>query len=304
VKIRLTLKELGRLAVDEIGFCNGIYWKNVVGSRVPEGCITASCRLAYIIFSGFAPAQRFATLLDQKQVERLPRTAIRSVAAEHQGVKIVGVAAIAVLSPNRVHATGIQSAPRMDDQPGYQRFFKQLATRGAPQRPWWDHELGDDLDGIGVEMSDLLPGREYAERQADEALERELDRLEAEYDEKLWWHGTPGRRSKYAPKLGSVRELFAYARKQELSPEEFARRNKKHQTEQWLNEQRGRDRQRKAELDADQAEVAAALHTPRPGVAHPSDENWLATEAALKARRGLRVVYRDASPKPQRQRSA
>jgi hypothetical protein len=304
VKIRSTLKELGTLAVDEIGFCNGIYWKSAVGSRVPEGHITANCRLAYIIFSGFAPAQRFATLLDRRQVERLPRETIRSVVAEYGGVKVVGVAVIAVLSPNREHATGIQRAPRMDDQPGYHRYFRQRAARGTPQRPWWDHDLGDDIDGRGFDVSDLQPGREYAERQADEELERELDRLEAEFDEKLWWYGTPGRRSKYPPQLGSVRELFAYARKQELDLEEFARRNRERQAEQWLTAEYGRERSHRQELDADQDEVAAALHTPRPGIAHQADQDWLTTEQVLKARKGLRAVYRDAVPRPRRQRSA
>jgi septal ring factor EnvC (AmiA/AmiB activator) len=106
------------------------------------------------------------------------------------------------------------------------------------------------------------------------------------------------------PKLGSVRELFAYARKQELSPEEFARRNKERQAEQWLNEQHQRDRKRLQELDADQAEIAAALHTARPGTAHSADEDWLATEEGLRACKGLRVVYRDAAPQPRRRRSA
>jgi hypothetical protein len=304
VKIRYTLKELGKLAVDEIGFCNGIYWKSVTRSRVPEGQLTARCRLAYVIFSGFAPAQRFATLLDYRGVERLPREAIRSVVVEQGGVKIVGVAVIAVISPNRDHAIGIQRAPQMDEQPGYHRFFRQFATRSAPQRPWWDHELGDDFDDVDSDVHDLRPGRDYAERQADEALERELDRLEAAYDEKLWWYGKPGRRTKYAPKLGSVRELFTYARKRELDPEEFARRNKERQAEQWFATERQRDRQRQVALDADQAEITAALHTPRPGIAHAADEQWLTTESALKARKGLRVVYGDAVPQPRRRRSA
>jgi hypothetical protein len=103
---------------------------------------------------------------------------------------------------------------------------------------------------------------------------------------------------------GSVRELFAYARRQELDPEEFARRNREKQAERWLSEQRTRDRQRQQELDADHAEVAAALHTPRPGVARAADEDWLVTEEALKARKGLRVVYRDAAPRPRWRRSA
>ena len=304
MKIRYTLKELGKLAVDEIGFCNGIYWKSVTGSRVPEGRITANCRLAYVIFSGFAPAQRFVTLLDRKHVERLPREAIRSVIAECGDVKVVGVAAIVVVSPNCDRATGIQRAPRMDQQPGYHRYFRQLAARSATQRPWWDHELGDDLGDAGVEIHDLQPGREYAERQADEALERELDRLEAEYDEKLWWYGDTRRRAKYAPKLGSVRELFAYARKQELDPEEFARRNRERQAEQWLATERQRERSRQQALDADQAEIAASLRTPRPGTTHAADQDWLVTEEALRARRGLRVVYRDAAAPPRRRRSA
>jgi hypothetical protein len=304
VRIRTTLKKLGKLAVDEIGFCNGIFWKSVVGSRVPDGGVSANCRLAYVIFSGFAPAQRFATLFDHQRAERLPRSAIRLVVAEHGGVRLVGVAVVAVISPNRDQATGIQRAPRVEEQLGCKRFFHRLAARNTEQRPWWDHELGDDFGEEHFEPHALQPGRDYTDRQADETLERELDKLEAEYDEKLWWHGAPGRRSQYAPKLASVRELFAYARKQELSPEEFARRNKERQAERWLNEQHQRDRQRLAALDADQAEITAALHTPRPGTAHSTDEDWLATEEGLRACKGLRVVYRDAAPQPRRRRSA
>lgn len=55
--IRRTLKELGNLAVDEIGFCVGIYWKSVTGRRVPEGMISPNCRLAYVMFTGFDPAR-------------------------------------------------------------------------------------------------------------------------------------------------------------------------------------------------------------------------------------------------------
>lgn len=153
-------------------------------------------------------------------------------------------------------------------------------------------------------QQELRPGRDEAERQADEALERTLDRLEAAYDEKLWWYGAPGRRTKYPPQLGSVRELFAYARKQELSTEEFARRNGEQQAERWLAAERQRERRHQQALDADQAEVAAALRIPRPGIAHEADQDWLATEEVLKARKGLRVVYRDAAPRPRRRRSA
>jgi hypothetical protein len=304
VNVRYTLKQLGSWAVDEVGFCAGMYWRTVSDRRGSEGMLSTRRRLAYVVFSGWEPAQRFYLLLMSKRADRLPHTAIRAVRVEHNGQTLVGVAVIAVVSPNSEQAEGFQRAPAFESQRGWERFFAEQARRDSPQRSWWDSELGDEFGGERFEQRAIQPGRDYAERQADEALERELDRLEAEFDEKLWWHGAPGRRSKYAPKLGSVQELFAYARRQEVDPEEFARRNRDKQAERWLSEQRTRDRQRQQELDADHAEVAAALHTPRPGVAHAADEDWLVTEEALKARRGLRVVYRDAAPRPRRRRSA
>jgi hypothetical protein len=262
VKIRYTLKELGTLAVEQTGFCNGIYWRTLDGQRVRKGQFTARYRLAYVVFSGVDPAYRFARLLDQRDVERLPNRHIRSITVEYEGVRVVGTAVVAVMSPNSDHAVGIKRAPAMDDQPGYQRFFRQLAADCSPQRPWWDQETGfvpndeDRFDDPKAFETSAMH-RAYTERQADEALERELDGLEAEFDEKLWWYGDTRRRSRYAPKLGSVNELFAYARRGELAVEEVARRNKERQddTQRWLDERRERNRQ----LDADQAEITTAL---------------------------------------------
>jgi len=304
VKIRSTLKQLGDLAVREIGFCVGIHWRSVTGSRVPKGMISAHCRLAYVLFSGSFPAGRFHALLHHKGIDCLPYEHIRFVSVAHQQRTIVGAAVVAVISPDSANATGFIAAPAHSAQPGYQRYFREQAQRTHSAPAWWEGELGDEIDDDRFAQQALQPGRDYAERQADEALERELDRLEAAYNEKLWWYGVPGRRSKYPPKLGSVRELFAYARKQELTPEEFARRNRERQAEHWLNEQRGRDRQHQQELDADQAEIATAIHTPRPGVAHDADQDWLVTEEALKARKGMKYLYRAAAPRPRRAHKA
>jgi hypothetical protein len=298
---RSTLKDLGRLATEEVGFCRGIYWRSVTGSRVAEGQISPNYRLAYVLFSGFAPARRFRALLARRGVEQLSSRSVRLLSVEHGGVRLRGVAVVAVVSPDRDHATGLRRAPACDQQPGYHRFFADQARRSTSQRPWWDAELGDSLvDGERFDRHELAPGRDYAERQADEALERELDLLEAEFDEKLWWYGDTRRRSRYAPKLGSVRELFAYARKGELSVEEFARRNREQQAERWLAEQREQDRQRQHELDRDQAEIAAAVNTPRRGHKHADDQDWLATQGTLKGRRGLKQLYRDVEPRPRR----
>lgn len=298
--IRRTLKELGNLAVDEIGFCVGIYWKSVTGRRVPEGMISPNCRLAYVLFTGFDPARRFHQLLTRQGVERLPSKSVRLMSVEHDGQRLRGVAVVVVVSPDRDHATGLRRAPACDNQRGYRRFFAEQARQRRPQRPWWDNEIGDDLVGDRFEPHGVTFGAEYAERQADEELDRELDRLEAEYDEKLWWYGNSTRRTRYPPALGSVQELFTYARKQELDTEEFARRNREQSTDRWLSEQREHDRQRQRELDADQADVAAALATPRRGRKHTADQDWLGTEQTIKARKGLKQLYRDAEPRPRR----
>jgi hypothetical protein len=300
MNVRYTLKELGDLAVGEIGFCVGIHWRSVTGSCVPPGMISPNCRLAYVLFSGFAPAYRFHDLLARKQADRLPRHKIRLVRVEHSGQTMVGVAVIAVVSPDRDQAAGLRRAPAHHRQPGYQRFFQARSARTNPPPAWWESELGDTPDTDRFAAHGIEPMADYAERQADEELERELDRLEAAYDEKLWWHGASGRRTKYPPKLGSVRELFAYARRQEITPDEFARRNRERKTERWLNEQHERDRQRQQQIDADQAEIAAALSTPRRGRAHADDQDWLATEQTLKARKGMKHLYRDAAPRPPR----
>lgn len=241
MNVRYTLKDLGDLAVNEVGFCVGIHWRSVTGSCVPPGMISNRCRLAYVLFTGFAAAYHFHDLLARRRADQLPRQQIRLVRAEHAGQTMVGVAVVAVMSPNSRDAAGIIRAPAPHQQPGYQRYFQRQARTSAPERAWWEHELGDLFDDERFETQELQPGGAYAERQADEELERILDRLEAEFDEKLWWYGTPGRRTKYPPQLGSVRELFAYARKQEITPEEFARRNRERQTEQWLSEQHLRD---------------------------------------------------------------
>lgn len=299
--IRRTLKELGNLAVDEIGFCVGIYWKSVTGRRVPEGMISPNCRLAYVLFTGFAPARRFHQLLTRQGVERLPHTSIRLMSVEYDGLRLRGIAVVAIVSPDREHASGLRRAPTCDEQRGYHRFFAEQAREARAQRPWWDNELGDELAGDDrFEQHGLMPGTDYANRQADEELERELTRLETEFDEKLWWYGNTTRRTKYAPALGSVQELFAYARKQDLDPEEFARRNREQSTDRWLTDQREQDRQRQQELDADQAEIAAALATPRRGRKHIDDQDWLTTEQTIKARRDLKQLYRDAEPRPRR----
>jgi hypothetical protein len=304
MNVRYTLKELSDLAVNETGFCIGVYWRSVTGSRVPAGMVSARCRLAYVLFSGFAPAYRYHTLLARRSADRLPRHKIRLVEVTHAGQRMVGVAVVAVMSPDRTQAEGIERAPAMHCQPGYHLFFQAQALRTSQSPAWWEHELGDAFGDDNAEARELQPGRDYSERQADEETERVLDRLEAEFDEKLWWYGAPGRRTKYPPALGSVQELFAYARKQELDPEEFARRNRERQSEQWLNERHAHDRKHQQELDADQAEIAAALHTPRRGRAYGDDQDWLATERTLRARKGLKHLYRDAQPRPPRPREA
>jgi len=109
---------------------------------------------------------------------------------------------------------------------------------------------------------------------------------------------------RYTLKELSDLAVLAYARKQELDPEEFARRNRERQTEQWLSEQHARDRKHQQELDVDQAEVAAALHTPRRRRAHTDDQEWLATEQTLRARKGLKRLYCGAEPRPNYPREA
>jgi len=304
VNVRYTLMGLHDLAVHEIGFCVGIHWRSVTGSCVPPGMLSARCRVAYVLFSGSFPAGRFHALLNHRRVDCLPYDHIRFVSVKHQGRTIVGAAVVAVLSPDSDDATGFLPGPAHTAQPGSHRYFRALAQRATPAPAWWEGELGDVFDDARFAQQELRPGHDHAAWQADEALERELDRLEAEYNAKLWWHGAPGRVTKYPPKLGSIQELFAYARKQELTPEEFARRNRERQTEQWLSEAYQRARTHQQELDADQGEVAAALHTPRPGVAHAADEDWLVTEQALRACKGLPGIYRDAAARPRRRRSA
>jgi hypothetical protein len=78
--------------VNETGFCIGLYWRSVRGSRVPEGMISARCRLAYLLFSGFDPAYRYHELLARRSADRLPRHKIRLVEVTHAGQRMIGVA--------------------------------------------------------------------------------------------------------------------------------------------------------------------------------------------------------------------
>lgn len=310
MNVRRTLDELGDLAVTQIGFCIGIHWRSVTGSRVPEGMVSARCRLAYVLFSGFAPAERFHALLARTGSDILPRRNIRLVSIDHAGRTITGVAVVAVLSPDHANATGYRSAPPHRDQRGYGRFFAQQATWSRSALAWWDEPdtfCDDDRFDAEPQPSRADGSTELAEVLAerdDLGLEILLDQIEAAFDAKLWWYGDTRRRTKYPPALASVAELFAYARKQELDLAEVARRNRERQREQWLNEQHTRDRTRQQALDADHAEVAAALQTPRRGRRFAEDRCWLDTTDTLRSRRGLRYLYRDAAPRPARPRAA
>jgi hypothetical protein len=302
MNVRRTLDELADLAVTQIGFC--------IGSRVPEGMVSARCRLAYVLFSGFAPAYRFYDLLAHIGSDILPRRNIRLVSIDHAGRTITGVAVIAVISPDHTNATGYRPAPPHRDQRGYGRFFAQQAAWSRPAPDCWDEPdtFRDDdrfdaepqpsrADG-STELAEVLAERD------DLGLEILLDQIEAAFDAKLSWYGDTQRRTKYPPALGSVAELFAYARKQELDLAEVARRNRERQADPWLDGQRQQDRVRQQALDADHAEVAAALQTPRRGRRFAEDRRWLETADALRSRRGLRYLYRDAAPRPARPRAA
>ena len=302
MNVRRTLDELADLAVTQIGFCIGIRWRSVTGSRVPEGMVSARCRLAYVLFSGFAPAERFHALLARTGSDILPRRNIRLVSIDHAGRTITGVAVVAVVSPDSRNPTGYRSAPPHREQRGYWRFFAQQAAWSRPAPAWWDEpDTFRDDDRFDAEPQPSWA--DLAERD-DLGLEILLDQIEAAFDAKLWWYGDTQRRTKYPPALGSVAELFAYARKQELDLAEVARRNRERQADPWLDGQRQQDRVRQQALDADHAEVAAALQTPRRGRRYAEDRRWLDTTDTLRSRRGLRYLYRDAAPRPARPRAA
>jgi hypothetical protein len=298
MKIRYLIEQLQTMAVREIGFCVGTYWRSVTGSRVPEGMVSARCRLAYVLFTGFAPAYRFHDLLTRAEADCLPRRHIRLVQITHAGRTIIGVAVIAVVSPDSANPEGFKPAPPHRTQPGYQRFSRP----SQPSARWDDRERSDGLATERFDRDAAETPYDCADRD-DLGLEILLDQLEREYDDKLWWYGAPGRRTKYPPALGSVQELFAYARRKELDLEEIARRNRERQTDQWLNEQYRRDRQRQHDLDADQAEIAVALATPRRGRTHTDDEAWLAETQTFTARRRRRL-YRALDRQPRQSQAA
>jgi hypothetical protein len=128
MNVRRTLDELCDLAVSEIGFCVGAHWRSVIGSRVPDGMVSARCRLAYLLFSGFVPAYRFHELLARAGSDILPRRNIRLVEVEQGGKMISGVAVVAVMSPDSANPSGYRPAPPHRAQPGYRRFFLQRAA--------------------------------------------------------------------------------------------------------------------------------------------------------------------------------
>ncbi|MEI7718092.1 MAG: hypothetical protein WCI78_18740, partial [Mycobacterium sp.] len=153
-----------------------------------------------------------------------------------------GVAVVAVVSPDSRNLTGYWSAPPHRDQRGYGRFFAQQAAWSRPAPAWWDEpDTFVDDDRFDAEPQ---PSRADLAERDDLGLEILLDQIEAEFDAKLWWYGDTRRRTKYPPALGSVAELFAYARKQELDLAEVARRNRERQADPWLDGQRQQDRAR------------------------------------------------------------
>jgi hypothetical protein len=201
MNVRRTLDELCDLAVSEIGFCIGVHWRSVTGSRVPEGMVSSRCRLAYVLFSGFAPAYRYHELLARTGSDILPRRNIRLVEFEHNGKTITGVAVVAVISPDSADPSAYRPAPPHRQQPGYQRFFAQQAAWSRPAPAWWD-EPEYDTDGECFDDGPQ-PERDALAERDELGLELLLDHIEAEYDEKLWWYGTSNRRTKYPPALGA-----------------------------------------------------------------------------------------------------
>ncbi|NJO83646.1 MAG: hypothetical protein HC828_13135 [Blastochloris sp.] len=142
MKIRQTLETLQHLAVREIGFCVGLYWRSVTGRTLPPGMVSRRCRLAYVLFSGFAPAERYHALLRRQDSDLLPRDHIRLVCLDHTNRSVTGVAVIAVVSPDRRNPEGFRDAPPHQLQPGYQRYFRELAVRRNPPPAWWDEPDG------------------------------------------------------------------------------------------------------------------------------------------------------------------
>ena len=130
MNMRKTLQELLDEAVQEIGFCIGVYWRSVTGSRVPEGMLSARCRLAYVLFSGFTPAERFHALLAGQRAERLPRSNIRDVRIDHHGRTIIGVA---VVSPDSDNPSGFLQARRMLTAPLAPTPWPHRAQIHAPE---------------------------------------------------------------------------------------------------------------------------------------------------------------------------
>ncbi|WP_129677322.1 hypothetical protein [Candidatus Chloroploca sp. Khr17] len=254
MKIRATMNHLATVAVQEIGFCVGIHWHTVTLTAPPPGALTARCRLVTVLFTGREPAHRYHAVLQRQHLDCHPAAHIRERTVQAADQTLRGFGVTAVLSPQQTAAEGLRQAPPIQHQAGTRRFFARLAQAARPQRPWWDDDAEAD-NPTDRWTYDAFVHR--ADAAYNDELEHELAQIEAAYNAKLSGAGGASRRAA----LASVEALVAYARRREVSPDEFARRNAARQAEQeaWLATQRQRETERAQALAADAAEVAMAL---------------------------------------------
>lgn len=258
---KATIAELLAIAVNAVGGCVAVSWRTLVGER-------PFC-LAHVLFRSPGEARLFLAELRRRGLAHLPARHVRELTVWDEQGWLRGHAAVAIASPEPELPEWVQAAPTpISAQPGLaqrarlreQRMERELAReareRPEPSEPTgrlataWELLAGDDDGRPGlVAEPELSPG----------AL-ADLARIEAEV----------GHQFRSDPRyFASVEELLAAVnRRAARSWGRAARqggepRGREATAATWLSEARQAEAARRRQLEADRAEVAAALRTPR-----------------------------------------
>lgn len=299
--VRATLRELDDLAVNVVGGCVAIAWRT---ERLPGA---PPFRLVRVLFRSRWEARLFTGELRRRGWAHLPACRIREVTVADELSPELGLlrgwAAAAIISPDPEHPEWAVAAPTpISRQPGVARqarIRELLMERGLERDAREGEGVHRPTDRLDDAWAMLIPddaehderGRLVQEPEVSYAALAELGALERELTAR--WRRDP----RY---FQTVDEALAYIRrKDEAKRRPFSTDD---DAKGWLGQARRAGLLRQRELDADQAEVAAALATPRRGRKHAEDADWQELGQALRARGVLRHLYADTRPRPRRPR--
>ena len=177
-----TLKELGLLATDLIGDCVGMRWQSLPGGRY---------RFVHVLFRSRWSARRFVRALRRCHIWCLPEAAVSfKRVRDENDIEYVGWAATAIAKPNPAFLSGWKAAPEARFQPGtllslsvgdreQHEGYRQQREPDAPTERWADEELERDLDRIDAEVRQHWKQRGYSVADPNAYLEAAEQRKRA-----------------------------------------------------------------------------------------------------------------------------